>query len=91
MLASRYGIDPALYYALLAVQDGRCAICGNRPRTRALHLDHNHKTGLTRGLLCSRCNHGLLGSAHESAVILQRAIDYLNDPPAGRLAPPPAS
>ena len=34
----------------------RCGICGAAPKTKRLDRDHDHKTGLPRGLLCSRCN-----------------------------------
>lgn len=77
-----YGIDAAEYDRVLAVQDGRCAICLTRPRTRRLAVDHDHETGKIRGLLCTRCNHGLLGRAHDSEVMLGRAIAYLRRPPA---------
>jgi hypothetical protein len=44
------------YDRLLAVQDGHCALCPNKPKTRRLHVDHDHRTGRIRGLLCHRCN-----------------------------------
>ena len=56
---SRTGIPLAEYDALLAAQGGGCAICGNPPKTRRLHVDHDHKTGKVRGLLCHRCNRRL--------------------------------
>ena len=37
----------------------RCWICGTPPKTRRLHIDHDHKTGKIRGLLCFRCNNAL--------------------------------
>ena len=78
-----YGITGDQYRALYAAQGGKCAICkvatGKRKR---LAVDHDHKTGEVRGLLCGSCNHRLLGAAHESVELLQRAIDYLNSPPA---------
>lgn len=72
-----YGLSYDEYELLLACQDFRCAICEGRPRKHALSVDHDHKTGEIRGLLCSRCNHRLLGSANDSAARLRKAADYL--------------
>ena len=47
------------YEALLAAQGGGCALCGNPPKTRRLDVDHDHRTGQIRGLLCSRCNQAI--------------------------------
>lgn len=80
----RYGIDPDRYDSLLAQQGGACAICGTHPRQKRLAVDHNHKTGEVRGLLCGACNHGVLGKSRESTRILQAAIDYLENPPSRR-------
>lgn len=77
----RFNIDRDVYDAILELQDGRCAICLTQPRTRMLAVDHHHQTGLIRGLLCTRCNHKLLGSANENPEILRRAADYLEFPP----------
>lgn len=73
-----FGIDLDEYDLILSAQDGRCAICNGVPRTRRLSVDHNHRTGEIRGLLCSRCNHKLLGSANDSADRLRKAADYLD-------------
>jgi hypothetical protein len=81
-LKTVYGIDKAEYERMYALQDGKCAICRNTPRTRRLSVDHNHKTGQVRGLLCKRCNHDLLGAAYDSVEMLERAIVYLSEPPA---------
>lgn len=70
------------YAELLRVQDGRCAICERRPRKRRLAVDHDHKTGAIRGLLCTNCNHKILGAAHEDPAILRRAAWYLENPPS---------
>lgn len=72
-----YGIDAEQYRSLLTAQGHRCAICGNRPVTERLAVDHDHRTGKVRGLLCSRCNHDLLGAAHDSVEVLRRAVAYL--------------
>jgi hypothetical protein len=53
------GLSLAEYDALLAAQGGGCAICGNPPKTRRLDVDHDHKSGKVRGLLCHRCNRAL--------------------------------
>ena len=84
---STYDWPPGVTYdSLLALQGGRCAICRCVPRTKRLAIDHDHKTGLVRGLLCPGergCNHGLLGSAHDDANILAAAYWYLVSPPSG--------
>jgi hypothetical protein len=59
--ARQLGVTDEHYHALLDAQDGGCAICGATPKTRRLHVDHDHKTGLVRGLLCQRCNRALPG------------------------------
>lgn len=79
-----YGIDAAEYDRIFKIQGGRCAICRNRPATKRLATDHDHKTGDVRGLLCKRCNHDLLGGGHDSVIVLWRAITYLMSPPAMR-------
>jgi hypothetical protein len=59
-------------------QCGRCAICGREPNARRprLVVDHCHRTGRNRGLLCDRCNRaiGLLGETVET---LEAAVGYL--------------
>lgn len=54
--AKGLGVDADRYNAMLADQGGGCAICGAEPKTRRLHVDHDHKTGRVRGLLCHRDN-----------------------------------
>lgn len=79
----KYGISVSHYYDLLAVQEGKCAICGTMTpsshREDIIHfcVDHDHATGKARGLLCVECNVGLGGfkDNHES---LARAIEYLS-------------
>ena len=51
----KYGITLDDYEALSAAQDNRCLICGDA-ETGGLHVDHDHRTGRVRGLLCGRCN-----------------------------------
>ena len=56
---AQLGVSIADYERMLAAQNGGCAICGNAPKTRRLDVDHDHKTGRVRGLLCHRCNRTL--------------------------------
>lgn len=86
-LVRAFDMTPERYQELLDLQDGRCAICLSRPRKRRLAVDHDHETGEVRGLLCTRCNHGILGKAHDSAQMLLRAVTYLRVPP-GRTGKP---
>jgi hypothetical protein len=67
---------------MLAAQDGVCAICRRPPKTKRLEVDHDHKSGLVRGLLCWRCNHRVLGQAGDDAELLRSAAQYLDEPPA---------
>lgn len=71
----QYGITLEEYEALLAKQSGMCAICSKRSK-KHLAIDHDHKTGKVRGLLCGRCNL-MLGSVADSITLLERAIRYL--------------
>lgn len=58
-----YGITVEEYDDMLESQGGGCYICGVGPVGRALDIDHDHRTGKVRGLLCSNHNRalGLLG------------------------------
>lgn len=76
-LRLEYGLTWDDYELMLACQDYRCAICRGKPRKWTLAVDHDHKTGEIRGLLCSRCNHKLLGSANDDPARLRAAADYL--------------
>jgi Recombination endonuclease VII len=71
----RYGISPAEYDALLAKQNGACAICRRRSKGR-LCVDHCHVTGMIRGLLCRECN-GALGYLKDDQASLVAALAYL--------------
>lgn len=75
-LKKLYGISLDEYERLLEKQNGVCAVCGKPPNGRRLHVDHDHRTGAVRGLLCSGCNVAL-GAVDDSPSILQRLINYL--------------
>lgn len=78
----RYGITPSEYKDLFEKQQGRCCICNTTEATRRnvtynLFVDHDHKTGKVRGLLCHNCNTAL-GHFKDDTKILKTAIEYLN-------------
>ena len=83
-LLERYGLTVAEYDAILAAQNGVCAICGEPPgevisktgTVRRLAVDHDHVSGANRGLLCARCNQGV-GYFRDRADLLTAAISYL--------------
>lgn len=87
---STYGVDEDSFDALNNLQLGECAICRKMQRDRSIAVDHDHKTGAVRGLLCTMCNHKMLGQGSwESQKLLVSALLYLMAPPAsGRWAPP---
>lgn len=74
-LSKLYGVTKEAYDALLASQGGRCWIC-RRLFKKSPHVDHDHKTGKVRGLLCNGCNRGL-GYFHDDPERLAAAIRYL--------------
>ena len=74
----KLGIDLLLeeYYEMAARQDNKCAVCKNPPGRRALHVDHCHKTGKVRGLLCGGCN-ASAGQAGDDPIRLRAIAAYL--------------
>lgn len=83
-LRYKYGITIEEYKAISRLQNHRCKICGKKEKKRHsqtgklrdLCVDHDHKTGKIRGLLCDVCNR-LLALARDNKIILSSAIDYL--------------
>jgi len=69
-----YGMTLETYEAMLAEQRGCCAICTRR-MVRP-NVDHCHKTGAVRGLLCSSCNSGI-GHLQDDPHIVRQALAYL--------------
>ena len=75
----KFGITAAEYDAMLAAQGGHCAICpATEPggRDRFFHIDHDHKTGKVRGLLCHGCN-AALGFMRDDHTRTSAATEYL--------------
>lgn len=80
-----YGLTDEELRQLFENQEGLCAICSKmicfecpalHKCLQRMHIDHDHKTGEVRGLLCSRCNQGL-GYLRESPIVLRNAAGYL--------------
>jgi len=79
-LQKKYLINDAIYQHMLLMQNFKCAICDSDSPGKATDkyfaVDHCHKTGSVRGLLCHPCNTAL-GSFKDNTQSLKRAIDYL--------------
>lgn len=69
-----YGITNEQYLELRKAQNSCCAVCGRK--LRRLAVDHDHKTGKIRALLCINCNGGL-GNFKDSIETMRLAIAYL--------------
>ncbi len=82
-----FGLTADDYNKMLKTQKGLCAICGQpetmlincsnkEKRIRPLSIDHDHKTGETRGLLCNKCNQGI-ARFDENIEYFANAISYI--------------
>lgn len=71
----RYGITKEQYASMVEWQHGECAICGLYVGMK-LYVDHNHKTGKVRGLLCKRCNFAI-GALKEDLSVMAKAMEYV--------------
>ena len=74
MLMRRYGLTPNQVQAMLEAQNYVCAICGNYFGLQ--NIDHCHKTGKVRGILCVNCNRGL-GAFGDNIRNMEKALEYL--------------
>lgn len=71
--AARYGMTPAELGAFREAHGNQCGICAD---DRLVVIDHDHKTGRARGLLCPNCN-SAIGKLRESPALLSAAAAYL--------------
>lgn len=80
-IKTTYGITLDDYNNMLKEQNFKCKICNREheesPPNRRLHIDHCHRTGRVRALLCQHCNNGI-GSFKDDISIINKAISYLN-------------
>ena len=78
-LLSAYGITLEKKKSMFLGQHGKCAIClVVFSKLSSAHVDHDHKTGVVRGLLCGNCNNGL-GRFKDSHEFLESASKYLKN------------
>ena len=77
-LKKKYGITYAEYEKMLTEQKGLCAICGKTEPTenRRLAVDHCHRTGKVRSLLCGKCNKAI-GLLDDDPELMKKAIEYM--------------
>lgn len=80
-LKNLYGVTIEEYNSMFDEINGICPGCGEQifntiNSENPAVVDHNHKTGLVRGLLCGRCN-SLLGFAKDNATTLENLTNYL--------------
>ena len=78
----KYGLTIQETLNILDLQGGKCAVCSKeisfdaKEKANIPHVDHDHKTGIVRGLLCLTCNTGL-GMFGDSEDLLEAAKIYL--------------
>ena len=74
----KYGLTIEQREEMYVNQKGICPICGDFVLNKNMQVDHNHKTGEIRSLLCARCN-SLLGWIEPNPKLTQPALDYLSN------------
>lgn len=73
----QYNLSIEGYESLLQKQNGTCAVCNRKYVTsKSFDVDHDHKTGEVRGLLCNRCNTSL-GLLQDDPALIRRLLTYL--------------
>ena len=72
-----YKMTVVEYDQLVIIQASACAICRRPPTGKSLFIDHDHRSGRVRGLVCHRCNI-MLGVAQDNATVLRNAATYLD-------------
>jgi hypothetical protein len=80
-----YGLEREEYERMLADQNNKCAICGTHMEKP--YIDHCHKSGDVRGLLCMKCNMGL-GHFKDDVSIMKNAISYIEKYSTGTVSKP---
>lgn len=79
-IEQKYGLSPEDFTLLLEEQSHCCAVCEmpfSELSNKSTHVDHDHDTGVIRGILCSNCNTGL-GLLGDTIEAIQRALAYVS-------------
>lgn len=75
-LKLKYGIGEKEYLDMFGYQGGVCCVCNRPPKPgKNLHVDHDHKTGEVRGLLCYYCNRRVVGNNRRDSVV--KLVNYI--------------
>ena len=81
-LKTEYGLSMEDYDKMFKLQKGKCKICKvSHPKNishKHLYVDHCHKTGKIRGLLCRGCNFAI-GEMEDNILFFKNAINYLKE------------
>ena len=77
-LKNKFNLTEEEYLKIFEDQEHKCGICATEvtPFASDSHVDHDHKTGKVRGILCCHCNSGL-GWFKDSKESLMNAVLYL--------------
>lgn len=91
-LETEYSLTPEEYDLLFKAQGGRCYFCGRRSIRVPLAVDHDHRTGEVRGLLCPDPNYGCnmkimarIDADADPLAFALRIVEYVRNPPARRI------
>jgi len=77
----KYGITKADFNNLLLAQNNKCLICGqplDLTNPHNVHIDHSHKRGVIRGILCANCNKAI-GFLKDNPEYVYNAYKYLKE------------
>jgi len=73
-MKKNYDLSKETYDKMITEQENKCYIC--KIQLNRANIDHCHKTGKVRAILCTGCNHGL-GNFKENTDLLKKAILYI--------------
>lgn len=77
-LKTKYGISEDKFWEMLVDQEFSCATCHVKLTKATTHIDHDHRSGIVRGLLCFNCNVAI-GHFRDNPVLMERAASYVRE------------